>query len=688
MKKIARLGLICLTSTLLSACSTTNDKPSSPASQSAPSNGEQSSSPSDRVPSSPTTVELTLNPDGGEIEGNQNLVSFTSGQTKNLPIPKKAKFSFDGWFLESTRVTDGKGEVVAGWTPSSDTTLVARYVEAETIRLSFFYEGKEVKSKEVPLSANLKDAFVESFAIDGPYWGWYADAGATRFAETIDDLSLNSDNTAFLYAKKATGFDIQEKTIQHVDNSERTGVEIVRADSPVIPEDVDLNKLYFQGRRVDAIGDQAFLNDDKLNSLVFNEELLSIGADAFAGNSSLKKLLIPANVVSIKEHAFQKCPNLTIYCEAKSKPGKWSSDWNVTSNGINQPVTYTPAVWDSQGETGTSDGFEYTVNPSGGITITKYLNADVAMNVVVPESIAGKKVTGIGFRSFRGMEIVSAKLPDAITYIGEEAFNDTNLTSIDIPKSTVSIGDDAFYGCADLVSISLPDGLRELGFGALRSCSNLLSVVLPDGLERIESWTFQLSSKLKSVKIPSSVKAIGEDVFRACYALEKIAIPEGVTSLGDRLFDQCTSLSSVDIPDSVTSIGEYAFSQCTSLKSIKIPEGVTLIDDFAFSSCTSFTSVTLPSTVKRFGQNAFSGCAKLTSINLPEGLEKIGFNAFQNCSSLLSIVIPSSVSTIGWNAFEGCSSKMVIRCRAISQPEGWDKDWKPANIKVEFGYQG
>ena len=57
---------------------------------------------------------------------------------------------------------------------------------------------------------------------------------------------------------------------------------------------------------------------------------------AFCGCSSLTSVSIPKGVKSIGESAFEGCTNLTIYCEAKSKPRKWHIDWNPD----NRPVVW------------------------------------------------------------------------------------------------------------------------------------------------------------------------------------------------------------------------------------------------------------------------------------------------------------------------------------------------------------
>jgi len=60
-------------------------------------------------------------------------------------------------------------------------------------------------------------------------------------------------------------------------------------------------------------------------------DVTSIGVSAFANGNRLTSIIIPDSVTSIGSGAFENCYNLTIYCEAASKPSGWSSNWNYSN---------------------------------------------------------------------------------------------------------------------------------------------------------------------------------------------------------------------------------------------------------------------------------------------------------------------------------------------------------------------
>lgn len=131
--------------------------------------------------------------------------------------------------------------------------------------------------------------------------------------------------------------------------------------------------------------------------------------------------------------------------------------------------------------------FEYESQGDGTVIITGLME-DVE-EVVIPKTIDGMKVIGIGGYAFVGNSVTSIKIPDGVTNIEDSAFEAcSSLSSVKIPDSVTSIGRQAFYGCSNLSSIEiLPDSVAFIGEEAFADCSSLTSIKAPKD-SYAESW--------------------------------------------------------------------------------------------------------------------------------------------------------------------------------------------------------
>ena len=360
---------------------------------------------------------------------------------------------------------------------------------------------------------------------------------------------------------------------------------------------------------------------------------------------------------------------------------------------------------DEERETFTSGDYEYALLDDGTVEITGY--SGDAEELIIPDTLAGKKVTSIGDEAFAiHNSLFSVTIPDSVTQIGVNpfAYCDT-LRSISISPEHpyFSAIDGVLFRKADKCLLSypvgkqsatynIPQGITSIGDSAFAYCDSLTSVSIPDSVTSIGDAAFHSCKSLTSVSIPNSVTSIGDAAFHSCKSLTSVSIPNSVTSIGDLAFRFCDSLTSVSIPDSVEQIGTNPFAACSALKTISvspehlyfatidgvlfrkadkalisypagiksstytIPQGITAIGDDAFTRCSSLTSVSIPDSVTSIGDAAFYGCTSLTSVSIPNSVTSIGDAAFFSCDSLTSVSIPDSVTSIGDRAFSYCKS--------------------------------
>lgn len=362
--------------------------------------------------------------------------------------------------------------------------------------------------------------------------------------------------------------------------------------------------------------------------------------------------------------------------------------------------------------------WEYRVLEDGTAEITGYTGKNPEIRI--PETIDGKKVTGIGNEAFfEDVDVnpgkpygtlKSVEIPAGITYIGERAFYECgSLESICIPASVTDIGMDALGLCASLNQITVEEGnvvydSRDNCNAIIKTAANMLIVGssntrIPESVTEIGDGAFAYRD-LTDIEIPSGVEFIGTGAFAGCSKLKNITIPSGVTVIGKSAFGFCTGLTTVNILPGVTVIYAYAFDNCRALSSITIPESVTEIGNCAFRECNSLTGITIPASVTAIDTLAFLCCKKINRITveegntvydsrkdcnaiietatdtlmmgcgstvIPKGVKKIGHGAFYSCRKLNSIVIPSGVKEVDNLAFSGCVKlkKVTIKSKDL-----------------------
>ncbi len=426
---------------------------------------------------------------------------------------------------------------------------------------------------------------------------------------------------------------------------------------------------YIDGYLVNAIGDNAFKGKN-IKSISFGSNILNIsyfvftdcellsnvyftgtleewlridrlgkgsspmcnGADLYIGGELVKDLVIPGNIKTIDECAFEGCTSLE----------------SVTvSDGVTE--IYADAFYNCP-------SLEKITLPSSIKSIGSMMIVDVGMGRQKGAFDGCENLTDVYYTGTLAQWCtISFPFTDsnplcngAKLYIGGSLVVD-----LVVPASISKIGDLAFYNCTSIKSATVS---TDVGARAFLGCTSLESVILNGDLNLGQS-AFRESSSIVSVSFLGGEIIMSGNDFADCTALKSITFANCEVILGEWAFYGCTAIEGVNFSGCVKAISNYAFQNCTSLKSVVIESNIETVGMAAFADCTALTDVTIENGVKKISSSVFSGCTALKTIVIPDSVTSLGGYAFADCSALESITIGKNVK-----AFDACT---FLRCKNL-----------------------
>lgn len=399
--------------------------------------------------------------------------------------------------------------------------------------------------------------------------GAYAFYGCAEMAElTIPDTVTTIETNAFAYCKKLTEFTIPGS--------------------------------------IASLGAYAFWGCEDLVRVSILDGVEAIGMRAFWFCDELVNVGIPSSVTSIGSEVFDNCNfDLTIYAPEGSYALTYANSEGIYCFAGEQSV--------------------YNIDYKTGnvCEITGY--AGIETNLLIPEVINGRSVTGIRKGAFENKNLEFVTLPDSLIMIGYDAFAHNSLGSVDIPDSVTEIGVRAFMDNV-LQEVTLPDGLEKIGMSAFAH-------------NKIESFT-----------IPASVTSFGS----AFHTDNRITEVNGQPS--DGMYWDLRTLSSYGGESDVIDLS-YKPNLTHPLLSYEI--GIS-----AFDGC-GIDSITLHKDVEEINIRAFAN-NHLSYVNITKGVKYIRSEAFSDNRFLVKVIVPSNVTFIENDAFAGCSDVLTIYGEADS----------------------
>ena len=684
---------------------------------------------------------LTLNydPDGGVYSygvctvTKEDISYETEKDNTNLfPEIKREGYTFDGWYLDNTRITcladipDSKGnssqtyDVKAKWTPGDNPP------------------DYTIDSKTGTLTVNSKDGF--------PSFDYGRYAKKIIVSEGITEIP---DNTF-------KSFDMEEielpNTINTIGNAAFSGCD--RLKSITIPEGVT------------EIKDNCFEVCRKMEEVVLPDSVVSIGTWAFnevgsyLSNGTGAKIRLSSQLQSIGQYAFYEANIAEInipdsvttisdsaFCSAKIASFKMPPNVDKVPKSMFKNSTL--AEIDLANVTAIEEyafsgctalkklaipntiesiGYRafYNVNPEGvtfagteqqwaalcedakelmtaKVTYVEPVAPHVHDAKLVPEVAASCKATGVKayytctcgkYFEDKDCKTIISNLAAWKTGAGLIAKKKHTLKKTDAKAATcVAAGNKEYWTCSDCKKVYADaEGKTETTVAAMTVAATghkwdagkvtKEATATENGVKTYKCTVCGITKTetIPATGVPEKGTEIKDEKGTASYEITGNNEKNPTVTYTENKNSKATTVS---VPSTVTvegvtykvtAIADNAFKSNKKITKVTISKNVTTVGKNAFSGCTKLKTVTVGSNVTSIGSNAFKGCKSLTKITLPSKTTKIGANAFNGCSKLKTITIKSkkmTSKTVSKNAFKGVSSKATIKV-----PKGKAKTYK------------
>lgn len=492
------------------------------------------------------------------------------------------------------------------------------------------------------------------------------------------------------FFKAASGLVVIGKVLYY-DNSNGGGYTVdtrVVSIAPYAFESTKYPALDLRGfSNLKYVGSFAFANNSSIVEVMLPASLSEIKDSAFTG-SSIKKINLSecSNISRIWQYAFANCKNLDTITFATFT----STDDMAVKLAINDYAFSgcTALVTLNLPENlGTLDSYAFK-----GCTKLTTVNFVANAKFIAPETTEGGTdpapeaydpaglVTTIGDGAFMDCtSLTKITLPYFIARIGNSAFENctalATFTTMDGADSKTAalrtIGDRAFFGNTSLnnVDVNTTKGVNTIGVSAFENCGQLATINL-SGVTRFVEGVFRNAKALKSVTMSANASIyVGQEAFRNCVTLSDITAR--IAAVEDGAFRNCISLRAITFVSSgIEYIGSNAFNGCVLIQKVLIPSSVVVIGDSAFDGCRGITSLTFESseTLQTIGYSAFGGCSLLTRVILPSSLVELNASAFYGCSDLEYVEFGENIQTVGEDAFALCATGLEVRFTGKTVP--------------------
>ena len=379
----------------------------------------------------------------------------------------------------------------------------------------------------------------------------------------------------------------------------------------------------------------------KINSL----SVISIGANAFEGNTTMEKVKLHTDIMTVGDGAFKNCTALKEFDNADA----------VESFGVS--------------------AFEGCVSmpefviPDNVTTIPEKCFAGCKALSEIKEH---KNLKNVAADAFTGTAWENAKEDGALSF-GRVLYSyKGNLSEIVIPKGVSIVEDYAFLGNENLTKVVFGVDVEEIGLYAFQNCVNLKTVEFDDAMGIVSAGAFKGCSSLTAADFSeTTLAAIGYEAFSGCTSLTEVKLSETLSDIGDYAFAD-TKIATLEFFKNVNGINATAFDGVKTLtgisvvdknKTFKAVDGVLYTKDgkaIVVYPSAKQGAFAIPAEVEAINDKAFKGAA-VGAVTLAEGssLNYIGVSAFED-SAVTAVTIPENVTNINSAAFKNAAKLAKI----------------------------
>ncbi len=283
------------------------------------------------------------------------------------------------------------------------------------------------------------------------------------------------------------------------------------------------------GKKVSAIGDNAFAYHSSIESLTVSEGVCTLGNETFNGCSGLKSITLPNSITKLSSLAFEGCVALqNIHLGNKIK--------YLHANGFKDTALYTDKThWDD-----------------GALYIGNYL---IKVNEDYKGSCSVKDGTVIvAANAFDGCKgLTSLVLPASLKYFiqsDDERFSKLKNVYVDNKNPYLTDKKGVLFNKKQTKLILYPQGRKKREYK------------IPKTVRTVGKYAFQFA-RLRKIFIGNRVKTVEAGAFRYS-KLKKLRLGKSVIKIGNRAFSDCMRMKSVSIPKNVKHIGADAFGTYTT----------------------------------------------------------------------------------------------------------------------------